>query len=340
MSNYNLALPPMELKEAILRCMKAKLVPIVRSAPAIGKSDIIRSIAKENGLMLLDFRLGQADLTDLNGLPAFVDGKATFMPFDDFPLETDEVPTGFNGWLMFFDELTTAHRDIQAAAYKVLLERMIGKHNLHKRLWMVAAGNNTSDNAVAYEMSTALQSRLIHLDLQINVPQWIQWAINNGIDSRILAFIEWKNEALYRFDPNHTDHTYAAPRTWEFVSRLIHKQDVSMQDLPLIAGAIGPGTASEFLTFTEVYSKLPKISDIEKDPASAAVPDELSMRYAMAIHLGEGATSKNLSSIIKYMDRLPIEISVVFMRIINGRNKDMMREKAMQELHLKLMPMM
>ena len=123
---FDTSLNPSELTETLVRCLKVNLVPMVRGQPAIGKSDIIRSVAKQLNLKLVDFRLSQSDPTDLNGLPRFrEDGRAEFVPFDDFPLAGDELPTRvdedgkthkYDGWLLFFDELTSANKDLQAAA--------------------------------------------------------------------------------------------------------------------------------------------------------------------------------------------------------------------------------
>ena len=45
---------------------QAGLVPMLHGSPGIGKSDIMRSIAKQNNMLLLDMRLSQMDPTDLN----------------------------------------------------------------------------------------------------------------------------------------------------------------------------------------------------------------------------------------------------------------------------------
>ena len=347
---FDTSLSPSELTETLVRCLKVNLVPMVRGQPAIGKSDIIRSVAKQLNLKLVDFRLGQSDPTDLNGLPRFrEDGRAEFVPFDDFPLDGDELPTWvdedgkthkYAGWLLFFDELTSANKDLQAAAYKPILDRQMGKRDLHKRVRIIAAGNNMQDNAVVYEMSTAFQSRLIHLDLGVNKGDWVNWALGAGIDSRIIGFIEFKPDMLYTFDPNHSDHTYASPRTWEFVSKLIIYTDVSNADLPLLAGTLGPGVAQEFITYVQVYSQLPTIEDIVAKPETATVPSEISMKYAMATFLADHMNQTNVKELVTYLLRLPVETRVVCLRMTNKRSPDLMQHKALQPLYQDLMRLM
>lgn len=340
-NEISLALTPSELLRDLRRCMFAGVVPVVRSSPGIGKSDIIRKLASELKLLVLDFRLAQADITDLNGLPRFnEEGFAEFVPFDLFPTEETPIPDGYVGWLLFFDEITAAPKQIQAASYKIILERMIGNRKLHKKVVMAAAGNLVTDNAVAHDMSTAMQSRLVHLELKVSKNDWIQWAINNGIDSRIIGFIEFKSDLLYTFKPDHDDHTYAAPRTWEMAHKLIIDEPVSMSDLSLLGGTVSKGVAQEFITFVEVYSQLPKIGEILADPENCKVPFEPSMKYALSTYLADNFTGSNADKLITYLERLPPECQVVCMRMVNIRQPALMRNTDVLKFFQGLMALM
>ena len=50
----------------ISRILSANRVANLLGSPGIGKSDIIKEIAKKYALKVIDFRLAQADPTDLN----------------------------------------------------------------------------------------------------------------------------------------------------------------------------------------------------------------------------------------------------------------------------------
>ena len=129
-----------------------------------------------------------------------------------FPLESDPIPAGFNGWILFLDELTSASRSVQSSSYKLILDHMVGEHKLHDKLLIVGAGNREDDGAIVEPMSTALQSRLVHIDVVLDVDCWLEWAMNNGIDHRITSYIKFKPDMLYTFKPDHTDKTYGSPR--------------------------------------------------------------------------------------------------------------------------------
>ena len=50
----------------ITKFIRAKIVVMLLGSPGIGKSHIVRQIAKEHGLKVIDLRLAQCDPTDLN----------------------------------------------------------------------------------------------------------------------------------------------------------------------------------------------------------------------------------------------------------------------------------
>lgn len=348
MSALSLALPPSGTRAAVTRAISARLVPIIRSSPGIGKSEIVQAIADEFNLKLNDFRLGQADITDLNGLPRFTDnGRAEFAPFNDFPLEGDALPINpktqqpYEGWLLFFDELTSAQKQIQAAAYKVLLERKIGNHRLHERVAMVAAGNLETDNAVAYAMSTALQSRLVHLELRLDQREWIQWAIENGVDRRIIAYIGFRPNHLHNFDPAHNDRTFACPRTWWFANQLIKgREKFDEVDKSTLGGTISTGVAMEFIEFTKVFEQLPDIATIIANPQSVPVPNEPSIKYALTATLADHFDDKNVDQLIQYLTRFPVEHQIICIRMARVKKPGIMRHKSVNDLFVKLVQKM
>ena len=52
----------------------------------------------------------------MSGIPFISNGRSAYMPNEAFPLATDTVPDGYDGWLLFLDEITNAPMAVQAAA--------------------------------------------------------------------------------------------------------------------------------------------------------------------------------------------------------------------------------
>lgn len=328
------SLTPSEVKECIETCMKARLVPFIQSSPGLGKSSIVKQIAKEYRLKVIDCRLSSMEPTDLNGLPWFNNGKAEFQPYEFFPTEDKAIPEGYEGWLLFLDEFNSASRATQAAAYRVILDREIGQHKLHNNCFVVAAGNKTSDNAITNRLSTAMLSRLIHFQMEPNFDDWRDnFAIPQKIDERIIAYLSMYPSKLMEFDPDKEDETFACPRTWQFASDLIkaNGNDVSTKTIPLLGGAITVAQASAFVQFCKVYQDLIRVEDILKNPNINPPKDSASI-WAIVVHLIQATDDKNYSAIFKFVDKLPPTFKVVYFSSIVKHHKELLMDPEFMEV--------
>lgn len=257
---------------------------------------------------------------------------AQYIRMETYPVEGDVLPEGYNGWLLLFDEITSAPPAVQAAAYKIVLDRKVNQQKLHEKVYVAAAGNLETDNAVVEAMSTALQSRMVHFQVEVDAEQWVEWAETNTIDYRITGFIKHQPGLLYNFDPDHTDHTYACPRTWQFLDRLIKvRSDNSIPPTSLAAGTVSHGVATEFRTYTEIYSKLTSIDQVMADPDNAPIPQEPSHLFAMSGSLAHHMKPTNMEKLIRYMNRMPPEFQVVCLREAVRRKKELIQEQAFKD---------
>lgn len=307
-----------DLIKALDIAVLSHLVPFIQGSPGIGKSDVVRQIANKYKLKVIDIRLTQCDPTDLTGLPKLDGIKATYLPFDTFPLENDPIPEGYQGFLIFMDEINSANKSLQAVAYKLILDRMVGQHKLHPNVIMMCAGNKETDNAVVNPISTALRSRLITLPLEPDVDSWLNWANENNIDWRIQAYIRFSQlNGLYDFNPDEVDNAYACPRSWAMLSKLLQHipQDKQNQYEELIKGTIG-NQVYQFNEFCNYYSKLPKFEDILKGTAPINTSLNIGERYLISGFIMNNnnriTNDKEAKNVIEYLDNLGREFTIPF----------------------------
>lgn len=321
----------------ITKYIKVGLVPMMRGSPGMGKSAIVRQIAATYNLLVIDMRLSQSDPTDANGFPNITANRAGYVPFDTFPIDGDPLPINpetklpYDGWLLFFDEFNSGTPAVQAAFYKIILDRMVGRFNIHKKVAMVCAGNLETDGAIVNPMSTAMQSRLAHLELISDVKEFVAWCSENNIDHRIGDYANFKPGNVYNFSADHTDHTYACGRTWEFANRVLGiTTDDDPDRLPMLAGVISEGVAREFIGFCNIYRDLPKPAQIAMSPDSIKMPDEPSILYALTGSIAHNAHADTLSQVIKFINRMPAEFQVVTLRDTLRRKKHLLAHPAIQ----------
>lgn len=349
----------MEAEPLIKDVLKAGWVPNLVSSPGLGKSALIRQIAEELGLLLIDVRLSQMAPEDLNGFPTIIekeitldDGtivmqkKASYIPMDTFPVAADPITgtpgdtlpinpaTGvpYKGWLLFLDEFNSATPSVQVAAYKIVLDKMIGNHKLHPKCLVATAGNLMTDKAIVNRSSTATQSRIIHFAIRVDHDAWHWWAIKTNVDHRVMSFMKRFPEALHDFDPNHTDLTFPCPRTWEMVSDCIKPmKEIKMVKRPLLAGCVGTGRAREFYAYTEVFKNLPDIERIIQDPENVGFDPEPSVHYALAGLIGAKMTEKTAEPCIKFLSRLGADFQVTALRQAIAREPAVFQCKAVKD---------
>ena len=319
-----------EAVKFIIAAMKANLVTMLSGSPGIGKSAIVQQIADKYNLQLVDVRLSQCDPTDLLGFPFINEDrtKASYIPMDIFPLESTPLPEGKAGFLLFLDEINASSLAVQAASYKLILDGMVGQHPLHPKTKIVAAGNLATDKAIVNRQSTAMQSRLAHLQLTVDPALWQEWAAQTGIDHRIIAYVNSKPDDLYRFDPEHNDSTFACPRTWEFTSRIIGGIDSKQlhEYLPLLAGTISESVARSFVMFTKIYTNMPDIQEILSRPAMARLDNDPAFRFGVSHMIAAYTKKDNVSTLMTYIERLPIEFQTITLQNIMRRNVEMIKE--------------
>lgn len=337
---------PRMARKYIERCILAGLVPFLQSSPGMGKSEITHAVADFFDLCLIDHRLSTSPPEDMSGLPAFKDGYAYFAPFRElFPLVDATPPinpkTGkpYSGWMIFLDEFNSARKETQAAAYKLILDRMVGQHKLHPDCVIAAAGNLSTDRAIVNPIGSAMQSRVAHIEMMCVFEEWLyDVALPQNYDQRIIAFLSQHPELLMDFKPDHKGRTFCCPRTWSFVNRLtkgynpesdkVEELPITDDDTALFAGTITEGVAASFVQFTKVYADIPKVADIIADPHHHHVPSSLDMLWAVTGALLSNMTPQNFEKISIYADRLDTSMRILFYRSVMVRMPELRQHKA------------
>lgn len=320
--------------------LRSGLVPFLRGSPGVGKSSLVNAMAHRWGLAVIDHRLSTSQPEDLTGLPRFnANDRAEMVPFSDlFPLEGDELPAGKSGWIVFLDEFPSASREVMAASYKLVLDRMVGQKRLHKNVVLVLAGNKDTDRAIVNNMGTAMQSRIVTLDLEVSFEGWLEdVAIPQNYSAEVISYLSQFNGKLMTFNPAHKEKNFGCPRTWEFANKMVKtlkvmKAPVNGEYLPSFVGCLGESLGSEFTSYCAVMDKLPKIADIISNPNAAPVPMAASERWATVTVVSEHLSKDNLEALITYVKRLDKSFQILFLRMLNIRHPKLHGEQAYIQL--------
>jgi MoxR-like ATPase len=345
------AMSPSQTKIFVENALMMREIPYISGPPGIGKSDLVFQIGEEFGLKVLDVRLSQMLPEDLTGLPSLDEdkGKAHYNPFDTFPMEGDKIPNGYNGWLIFLDELSSATEEVMAAIYSLLLGHRVGGKKVHEKALIVAAGNRSTDSAIARPLPDTLITRMLPCEMKVSSKDWVKWAKSPNVKSHdaVVSFIEkYPDMLLGTTDPNKRDELepYHTPRGWGKVFKIIHlhekiskkskitKKDASGIPIPVSQGvtitpaiqallfsAVGTIAGQSFKEHYDETMQLPYPWEVAQSPSSTKIPSTTAGKAELTSNLADffiETAEQSRDSILQFMNRMDGEHSALFAQIL------------------------
>ena len=273
----------------------------------IGKSSIVKQLAKRRDVPLIDFRTNIREPVDMRGIPVADLEKNTtrWLPPNELPRVERDGPKGY----FFADEINT-NQQMMPVMMQLVLDHQVGDYHFpHEDGWrIIAAGNHISDRAAAVKMPTALRNRFAHIYIVPDVKAWRKWAIESGLPAELVAFIAFRPELLH-VPPQGDEGSFPTPRSWEKAGKYVDApRHLRAQ---LFAAHVGKAAASEFDAFLDLYRSIGSLDGIIADPDGAPVPTDPSVRYATCVGLARSATRQNLANIVKFTRRLSREFEVL-----------------------------
>ena len=249
--------------------------------PGVGKSQIVAQVAAQHAVALVDIRLSQMEPSDLRGIPFRQDERVEWA----IPAMLPDAERHGEAGILFIDEITSAPPSVSAAAYQLILDRRLGEYHVPEHWAIVAAGNRQGDRGVTYNMPAPLANRFSHYEISVNLDDWAAWAYRQSIDERIIAFLRFRPDLLFDFDPEYNPVAFPSPRTWEFAHRALQK--FARQPGLLLGGleaCVGKAAGAELFAFIQSIEHLPDIDAIARGE-SRECPGEIDQQYAVACAL-------------------------------------------------------
>lgn len=277
--------------------------------PGVGKSQMIAQVGQRHSIPVIDIRLSQMEPSDLRGIPFRSGERVEWAEPAILPHADSHGEEG----ILFLDEITSAPPSVSAAAYQLILDRRLGEYQVPEGWAIFAAGNRQGDRGVTYTMPAPLANRFAHFEVETNLDDWVSWAYANGIDERVIAFLRFRPELLFDFDPAHNPVAFPSPRSWEFAHRALQKfGDLSDLLIDSLQSCVGPAAGIELGAFVNNLDKLPDIEAIlagEEVP----IPREVDLQYAIASALvgraikakSEGNGPETYGRILEYAGLFP-----------------------------------
>lgn len=300
-----------------------KRMPIFKGSPGLGKSAMVKQAADELRKIFPDFGFVNLHPTmphdEVGGIPELIrkEGEPTRTDYalpKWFPL--DPASKG----IINLDDVAQSDKLMQQVMANLVHDRSLRGYPLPDGWMIVGSGNRVEDGAGVVKTLTHFNDRICDINIAAHVASWVEdFAIPNGIDERIIAYVLSDETKLDQFDPKVAK--CATPRSWEavsnwlkFIGTLPEDKQTKMAQV-LLAGEIGQGEAIRFWAFCQLFGRMPDIDAILADPLNASIEHPLDIQYALVISIAQKLDPNNLQAALQYVDRLGTDLTVLMLKV-------------------------
>ena len=329
-------------------------VPLVVGESGIGKTALTKKLAKENNwsLVVIDGNLLKEG--EIGGLPTIesytttnsngekIEKKITVYAVHNKLREIDEEIAKGKSVLLFIDEINRCEHTVQQELMNLILNREINGYKLHDDVKILAAmkpsrkyGSDFDYQVV--DMDAAQENRFVWLNMEPDYNQWLNWAMDAGIEQKVIEFISTFPEYLHRINE---DDVRATPRSYERVSKSYKVYKEQKDSIPrsvflnVIKGNVGKVIAEEFISFVESdCSPLISYEDVFScETLSSSVIEKVKSESHTRLYLSamnmlktlelnfenDDISENNINRFIEFLKSYPVDLMVGIMKDIKS----------------------
>ncbi|WP_220750786.1 ATP-binding protein [Apilactobacillus xinyiensis] len=307
-----------ETLKAVKIVLSGNNVPSIVGNAGIGKSALVKDLAKQNSARLFTTVVSLSEKGDLS-IPVPPLTSDSFIQTRDYGKLAD-VQFGYSHTLIeiinyaqshpkqdiywFLDEFNRGSQAVQSELMNVVLQRQIHSLKLPKQVKIIIAENpdstmsgfSNSNYSVSYS-DDAIKDRTTRIIMGTNVDEWLQWAIKDGVYPLIIQYLKANPEMLLK---NNDEDLHPTPRAWKRVSdNLIQLEQTNLLDnyklvLEIVSGDLGALIANDFCNFLNTHLKLLSVEDILNESVN-----DLTVKFK---NLNEASKSKILFNLLHKID--------------------------------------
>ena len=313
--------------ETVLDILKAGKSPLILGSPGSGKTSgmspggpVHIAMAEYHGIPPEEFghcdiRPCTMDVSDYRGYPfPNKETKTTEFYTPDF------LPTEGYG-IISIEEIMNAPKAHWHALYQLVEERRVGDWLVPDGWSVAATGNRVEDGCGVTNPPNALINRFISVDWRPDQKDWEAWAVQHGLDYRVVAATRWRPDLIESYDgkikgPQSTGRSVAAfARVFESsgVVPSSEKSAVGLRIFRQAKGALGDDDAGLMSAFLSIFSDLPDVEKIANGKGEdIEVPYRFEVQIATLAQLVRMSSPSNIGGILSWVDRFDPTMKVIF----------------------------
>ncbi|MDO4469011.1 MAG: AAA family ATPase [Bacillota bacterium] len=198
--------------------------------PGIGKTAIMKQIAEEENIGLVEYTLTHHTRQSAVGLPILEKKRFQGEEYTVTEYTMSEMiasvyecieKEGAETGILFLDEINCVSETLAPTMLQLLQNKTFGAHKLPKGWCIVAAGNPERYNKSVREFDIVTLDRVKKIEIQENHSVWDRYAAKQGVHLGIRSYLQLKPENFYRIEERQEGSCFVTARGWEDLSRIL-----------------------------------------------------------------------------------------------------------------------
>ena len=248
--------------------------------------------------------------------------------------------------ILFLDEYGQGDQDTKRVSAELLLNGRIGPWRLPKGWSVVAASNRTKDRSGVTKSFDFVINRRIEINISDDLESWQVWAVANKIHPVFMSFAALNPSIVFADTVPEVQGPWTTPRSLVMAAKLMANLSLSSASLregaasailptdgdtlEMVAGLIGMAAAMQLFVLVRMGNSLPTYEEITHTPLTAVVPDKPDGQMIMCHMLSSRVDTKNIAPIVAYVERMPKEFGITFIRGVVMRDKSLLSTPTMR----------
>lgn len=261
---------------------------LIWGSPGIGKTQIVRSLAKKYDMDIEIINLAELGPDVLLIPTKGEEGQISLATPDNLPVydirsknakEQEAAKNGIGkdgkprGGILFFDELSRGHDSNLAAAIPLIENRFIQKWHIASHWVIFAAANREDDDQTKFKFSSALGNRFSQVNYVPDIEKWSEWAEQHKMkmddetyqlvfDREMIDFLKFRKELFHKYDPEVSLEVFPSPRAWtnaaeEIANARALGEDLTFGDIEdIVSTYVGVDVGKQYVAFLRLIKSI------------------------------------------------------------------------------------
>lgn len=282
--------------------------------------------------------------------PVLDDGRARFkMLYSDFVPEGEETCG-----LFVIDECGRGDHALQQLLWQVQNEYSIHRYHFPKG-WFVISIDNPDDSEYSMDIieDAAGLRRNLHIYTEVSAKDFLDYAIKHDFHPLVIEYIQTHPERVYDFQSQKVGAVYANPASWEKISDILWKMEVTHGKIefnafePRASGLLNVNQTRMFLDFArdkkdinpkDIFYNFPQIKpQIQKlldDNDNSKLSELMTSFCTYMVTAMPKYQDSNLKNVIDFMLLMPVDTAALFMSQIDQYDRQSDAFQYMTKLHV------